>query len=270
MPPDPDRIMEAASAALARMDYLSCEDGCVEALAVARQRRDWPCYARILMPLQEARRQRRMIAADGVVRLGSAGLEGRAEQWPARIGAGCLLLTQPHTPEDACAAAQAARAQRRHVEILYAASPVHAPTWSIHAFRGPRVTCPRPAPPADLVGRWLRAAPGPDGTEGSPPGAAELKGRAAAADFFLDACEGLATPRWPPSRPRRAAPGASPPSSSVSRSWWITRSFTSASPKPPAKPTAPIADPSGAGGSAMTARTCTGRGTRPCPQRMET
>ena len=191
MPPDPDRIMEAASAALARMDYLSCEDGCVEALAVARQRRDWPCYARILMPLQEARRQRRMIAADGVVRLGSAGLEGRAEQWPARIGAGCLLLTQPHTPEDACAAAQAARAQRRHVEILYAASPVHAPTWSIHAFRGPRVTCPRPAPPADLVGRWLRAAPGPDGTEGSPPGAAELKGRAAAADFFLDACEGL-------------------------------------------------------------------------------
>ena len=50
-------IMEAASKSLAQMDYLACEDGCLRALLFAREQRDWPYYARILLPLQEARRR---------------------------------------------------------------------------------------------------------------------------------------------------------------------------------------------------------------------
>ena len=69
---DVDAIMEDASQALSRMDYLSCETFCLKALSLARRAKRWPVYARILLPLQETRRQRRMIAAAGVIRLGSA------------------------------------------------------------------------------------------------------------------------------------------------------------------------------------------------------
>ena len=115
-----DAMMEAASQALARMDYLVCESHCLDALAIARQRQDWPYYARILMPLQEARRQRRMIAAEGVIRLGTANLDGDPSAWleQMRVGptqaeiAGCIVLTQPHGADDARRLAQTVRQQR--------------------------------------------------------------------------------------------------------------------------------------------------------------
>src|SRR5690606_32298089 len=67
-------IMERASQSLATMDYLASERDCLEALALARSQQDWRLYAAIILPLQECRRQRRMIAADGWVMLGSSSL----------------------------------------------------------------------------------------------------------------------------------------------------------------------------------------------------
>src|SRR5690606_17570305 len=85
-----DDIMERASRSLAAMDYLTCERLCVEALAAARRAQDWSYYARILLPLQEARRQRRLIAADGWVRLGTSDLEGPHHDWSGVFEAGCV------------------------------------------------------------------------------------------------------------------------------------------------------------------------------------
>ena len=65
MPNDLNTTMEHASAALQSMDYAACEAGCLTALAMAGNARRWSDYARILLPLQESRRQRRMIAVDG-------------------------------------------------------------------------------------------------------------------------------------------------------------------------------------------------------------
>ncbi|MHC4996015.1 MAG: hypothetical protein ACYTGQ_13285, partial [Planctomycetota bacterium] len=62
--PQIDTLMEEASEALAHTDYFRCEKRCLQALALARDDNDYERYARILLPLQEARRLRRQAAAD--------------------------------------------------------------------------------------------------------------------------------------------------------------------------------------------------------------
>lgn len=148
-----DAKMEAASRALVAMDYLACERWSVEALAEARAAEDWAYYARILLPLQESRRQRRMIAAEGTIRLGAAGLDGHPATWLERLNPGCIVLTHPRTPDEARQLQQAAREQRRHVEVLYAARGEQA--WTVQTFEGPRATATMPAPPPETTDRWL-------------------------------------------------------------------------------------------------------------------
>jgi hypothetical protein len=150
-----DEQMEAASEALARMDYLRCEALCVQALAQAREQRRWPYYARILLPLQEARRQRRQIAADGVIRLGTASLHGGPADWLDAIEAGCIVVTAPHTADDARALHEAAIERGQYVEVLFSESESSDERWQIGSFAGPKVRCERPAPPADWRDRWL-------------------------------------------------------------------------------------------------------------------
>lgn len=52
---------------LERMEYLQAEDALVEAEALALGQRDFDTLARLYMPLQEARRQRRLRCGEGVV-----------------------------------------------------------------------------------------------------------------------------------------------------------------------------------------------------------
>jgi len=135
-------LMEAASRALASMDYLGCEARCLEALARARAAGAWAEYARILLPLQEARRQRRMIACE-------AGVFGVSD--PGDLtdlpGAGCLVVLPPLTAEDAARAEADAHAARRHVEVLHVTRDRSADRWAVASFRGPSVGCTVPAPP---------------------------------------------------------------------------------------------------------------------------
>jgi len=209
MPPTAEKLgamMEAASQALARMDYLVCESHCLEALAMARQRQDWPYYARILMPLQEARRQRRMIAAQGVIRLGTMSLQGEASAWLGHMRAGntqgdiagCIVLTQPHTGDHARRLAQAVRRQGLCVEVLLADNPVTAKQWTLRAYDGPDVDCTRPAPPAGWLDRWLGFQ---DGQQASGDDTAErgwdqpigdvARSTYRPVDWFLDGAEAL-------------------------------------------------------------------------------
>ncbi len=183
MPAAIDQLMETASEALGRMDYLACEALCLEALATARAQGNWAYYARVLMPLQESRRQRRMIATEGVVRLGTADLDRHWSDWPEAEPSGCIVLTHPHTPETARTIEQNARQQRRCVEVLFADNASCADTWAIRSFAGPAVTCHVPAPPVAWRDRWLASA--------EVCSTKTVKGSMGPADWFLDACEAL-------------------------------------------------------------------------------
>jgi hypothetical protein len=59
-----DTAMERASQALVATDYFEAEKQCVKALHLARTAHDFERMARICLPLQEARRQRRLAACD--------------------------------------------------------------------------------------------------------------------------------------------------------------------------------------------------------------
>lgn len=183
-----DRLMAEASAALAGMDYLTCEARCVQALALARSAGDWSYYGRVLMPLQEARRQRRAIAAEGLVRLGTSDLPtgpaaSVAESILEHLRVGCLVVTRPHPPEVAAEVAALAVARRRFVEVLYGDTTPDRAVWMLRPFGvGQRpawsVECELPAPPAPWRDRWIDVP----STHTRPP---------TPADWFIDATEAL-------------------------------------------------------------------------------
>ena len=151
-----DRIMEHASRALAELDYLTCESLCLEALAEARGLKRFDFYARVLLPLQEARRQRRMIAAQGEIILGTPAqgfdTEGRlVDGW-----AGCVVLTHPNVLDDARVLAEQAREKNRYVEVLFADNPSEAAIWKLRSYEGPGVGCEVDAPtPGGDAAQWF-------------------------------------------------------------------------------------------------------------------
>ena len=171
-----DSLMQSASAALVAMDYLTCEALCTRALAMARQAKDWDSFARILLPLQESRRQRRITAAGGTIRLGTTLLAGEPVEWLDTVDAACIVLTHPHDRAGAERLHEAARKQGKYVEVLLADNPASAKTWTIRSFLGPDVRCERPRPPKVVIDRWMAAT---DATA------------TAAVDWFLDAAEAL-------------------------------------------------------------------------------
>ena len=63
-PPRIDALMEEASIALVERRYFACERACIEAATMALSLRDYSTLARILLPLQEARRMKRDMAVD--------------------------------------------------------------------------------------------------------------------------------------------------------------------------------------------------------------
>ena len=188
-----DVLMERASKALAEMDYRQCEALSLDALAQARRQGDWPFYARVLLPLQESRRQRRMIAADGGIRLGTGSMEGEPDDLLVAIGDGCVVLTRPHDAAAARALADAATRRKRCVLVLLADNEADAAVWTMRSFRGPDVACDRPAPANELVDRWWPVeADKVGGDEAGIKAHQQQVNRAAqAADWFLSAAEAL-------------------------------------------------------------------------------
>ncbi len=87
-----DDLMERASEALVGTKYFECERCAAEALRLAHAARDYERMARILMPLQEARRQKRLAAVDaGRVHV----LDSFEEAEQVKIKAGCWLIQPP-------------------------------------------------------------------------------------------------------------------------------------------------------------------------------
>lgn len=150
-----DAVMEEAGVALAKMDYLTCESLCLQALTQARKQKDWAMYGRILMPLQETRRQRRMIAAEGSFRFGTASLDGSPETWLDQCDSGAIVVTHPHDMNVATELMQATQNRRQFIEILFADSGADASVWTLRSFAGPETKVEIQPPPSAWRDRWL-------------------------------------------------------------------------------------------------------------------
>lgn len=144
---DLDALMERASGALVAMDYFECEALCVEALAEARRRELWALYARIVLPLQEARRQRRMLACDGGVCLERhEGTQARRHEGAETLENGVregVVLVMPRLGagserEVASALWMQALHERRAVEVMWVAR-AEGEAWDVTSFAGPEV-----------------------------------------------------------------------------------------------------------------------------------
>ena len=181
-------IMESASVDLAKMRYLACEAKCLEALRLARDAGRWGDYARILMPLQEARRQRRMIAADGLIRLGSGSLPGDVSDWLHESPASCILLTRPHGQREAISLVQQSRLNRMHVEVLLVDGFVSDDVWRLMSYSGPPVIVEVEAPLMAWRDVWMNRHIRRGGKSREPH--VDAKGRPPSG-WFIDATEKL-------------------------------------------------------------------------------
>ena len=85
------QFCETGQEALMRMDYLRAEAALVEAERHAWAGRDWDTLARLYMPLQEARRQRRLRCGEGIV-----ALDLIAESPHDRVDGGRIVQNFPH------------------------------------------------------------------------------------------------------------------------------------------------------------------------------
>ena len=90
-------LMERASEALSRTAYFEAERMACKALYMAREERDFDLMARIVLPLQEARRQRLQLAID----VGKATIFDEPVNDETRIKPGCYIVGPPQVGADA-------------------------------------------------------------------------------------------------------------------------------------------------------------------------
>ena len=171
-----DQLMERASQALAEMNYALCEALCVEALGKAHQADEWVLYRRIVLPLQEARRQKRQAAIDGLVLLGTAERAESLEKLIEDPRCGCIVVTWPYTAEDAWNLHRLARDNQRQIEVLFADNEAGDAAWHVTSFDQPSIRIDLPAAKPEWVGQWV------DALDTTPP---------TPAHWFMQASEAL-------------------------------------------------------------------------------
>lgn len=180
--------MERASLALVRTDYFGAERACVRALQKAVAVSDWERAARLCMPLQEARRQKRMLAIDAAV-TPVAGVApgvrviGKAEAVTPRTPPGCWLIEPPLVALDARRFREAADEREIPVFVMTREPMTRAGLWPVVAVVGQLSIRIRIAPPAGV-----RAAAG--GMSAAHPGADE-RSEPISVEWFSAAAEAL-------------------------------------------------------------------------------
>lgn len=154
-----DRLMEEASDALVAVRYFDAERMCVEALSLAHQVHDYERMGRILMPLQESRRQRRQIACD-VKKL--IRIEVYSDLEALLTGAqpikpGCYLLSPPLVGADARELRERALADNIPVLVAAREPETRVGLWPIVTV-GPLTVRTRIPPPKKIDASWVQKA----------------------------------------------------------------------------------------------------------------
>ncbi len=91
-----DELMERACQHVAAAEYFDAERVCTRCLRGSRSNLDFERMARIVLPLQEARRQRRVAALDA----GMVAVVRTRHDLPRPLAAGCYLLKPPMIGRD--------------------------------------------------------------------------------------------------------------------------------------------------------------------------
>jgi len=139
-----DRLMERASRALEATSYFEAERVALSALQRAHAASDFEGMTRILLPLQEARRQKRQLAVDaGRQVLVVSTPRGRAEP-------GCYLFQPPMIGADARAFRQTADAREVPVLVITREPLTREAKWPIVAVNGAVSVRTRVDPPWPL------------------------------------------------------------------------------------------------------------------------
>lgn len=138
-----DAMMEQASESLVQRRYFECEKLASEALRRAIAIMDYGRIARIVLPLQESRRQIRDLAVDtgNIVRVDGDAPTGSA------IKPGMYVLSPPRVGVDGRALREAAMQQHVPIVVLVREPATRAGLWPIVAV-GPVTVRARIEPPA--------------------------------------------------------------------------------------------------------------------------
>ncbi len=226
--------MEAASRALVQRRYFDCERLCVEALERSFIAADYERMARILLPLEEARRQKRDLAFD----TRDVFVVDRVVPTGRNLRPGCYLVAPPRVGIDGRLLREAANKKKIPTIVVVREPESRDGMWPVVSIGPVTIRTKVPPPP-------------------SPPGPAhtsETNGRSHAKQGarvrerrrrrLLPRGSSLRTPsgssgrprrsgtrRWPARRRRRRLWRVSKRSSNVSRPIRIMRSCTRPSPR---------------------------------------
>lgn len=137
-----DRLMEKASEALEETRYFECERLCLDALEMAHGGEEYERMARIILPLQEARRQKRLAAVDAkkLFILEEPLAEGEA------LEPGCYLLQPPLVGADGRDLRERADREEVPVFVLVREPKTRAGLWPL-VMIGPVTVRARVKPP---------------------------------------------------------------------------------------------------------------------------
>lgn len=152
-----DSLMEQASVALVERRYFDAERYAADALARAFTVLDYERMARIVLPLEEARRQKRLAAAETLhVAVVTDQLpEGRA------LKAGCYLIGPPRVGIDGRSLREAADRKKVPVLVIVREPTSRDGMWPVVAL-GPvtiRTKVPPPVPTENGVGKPEATSP---------------------------------------------------------------------------------------------------------------
>ena len=139
-----DELMEQASKALAETNYFECEQLSLKALGRAFEKQDYESMSRILLPLQEARRQKRLAAID-TGKLTVIDEPINLEEY--KVSPGCYLFQPPLVGADARAFRELADAQEVPVLVACREPKTQLGLWPV-VMIGPITVRIRVDPPA--------------------------------------------------------------------------------------------------------------------------
>ena len=175
-----DEIMEQASAALVGRDYFLCEKLSVQALRRAHALHDFDRMARILLPLQEARRQKRDMARDA----GTVCVVNDQLPTGRKLVAGCYLVIPPRVGIDGRLLRDAADEKRVPVIVIVREPVTREGLWPIVAV-GPITVRTKVSLPT------VTEAKKPSSKKKAAPKEGELLEEPPPPDWFIDTCEAL-------------------------------------------------------------------------------